>query len=163
MTKPNKTQIAAKLEEWAKNERKRLRIEADRDLAIEPHTNRFQKAVGPINEEADAKAAPFIEKNKHLAAEIASAMESGIDRETGKVALPQVDIDKAVVRVDVSDGNRVIDPEEFFKFTVPANRNDKFWACVTIPIGKATKFLGAAIDRLADKPKKFEVKIALKD
>lgn len=161
--KPRKSDIAAKLEEWAKNERKRLRAEADRDIALEPHVTKCQRAIGPINEEFDGKLAPLNQKKQSLEAEIISMMEAGIDRETGKVALPQVEIDKALVRVDVSDGNRVIDPEEFFKFTVPTNRTAKFWDCVTIPIGKASKFLGSAIDRLASKPKKFETKFSLKD
>jgi hypothetical protein len=163
MKKPNKADIAAKLEEWVKNEKKRLRKEADRDLAIEPHTNRFQKATAPIQAEFDAELLPLNEKKNRLEAEIISALEVGIDRETGKVALPQVEIDKAIARVNVTDGNRVIEPTAFFDFTPPANRTEKFWGCVKIQIGNASKFLGSAIDRLAKAPPKIEVKISLKD
>jgi hypothetical protein len=161
--KPKKTEIAAKLEAWVKNEKKRLKLEAQHDVDIEPHVTRYQRAIGPITEERDRKLAPLLEFKKTSEAEIISLMEAGIDRETGKVALPQVEVDGAVVRVNVSEGSRVIDAEEFFQFTVPANRNAKFWECVTIPIGKASKFLGSAIDRLASKPKKFETKLSLKD
>lgn len=163
MKKPNKAEIAEKLEEWAANEKKRLKIEAQHDIDIEPHVTRYQRAVGPITEERDRKLAPIAEKKKHLEAEIMSALEAGIDRETGKIALPQVEADRAVARVAASEGNRVIDPKDFFEFTHAPNRNERFWDCVTIPIGKATKFLGTAIDRLAKKPTKFEVKIALKE
>jgi hypothetical protein len=163
MTKPNKKEIAAKLEAWAKNERKRLRTEADRDLELEPHVTRCQRAIAPINEEFDLKLSPLNETKRTLEAEIISLMEAGIDREKETVALSEVDVARALVRVNVSDGSRFIDPEGFFKFTPPANRNAKFWECVTIPIGKASKFLGSAIERLATKPKKFEVKLSLKD
>jgi hypothetical protein len=163
MTKPNKKAIAEKLDAWAKNERKRLRAEADRDLELEPHVTRFQKAVGPVNAAAEEKLRPLNEAKKQFEAEIMSMLEAGIDRETGTVALPQVEVERAIARVDSTEGNRVIDPKDFFDYTVAANRNDNFWDCVTIPIGKATKFLGSAIERLAKKPTKFEVKIILKD
>lgn len=163
MTKPNKKTIAEKLEAWVRNEKKRLNLEGQYDLDIEPYVTRYQRAIGPITEERDLKVAPLNETKKQLEAEIISMLEAGIDRETGKVALPQVEIERAIARVAVSEGNRFIAPEEFFKFTREPNRNERFWGCVTIPIGKATKFLGSAIDRLATKATKFEVKISLKD
>ena len=43
-----------------------------------------------------------------------------------------------------------------------AKRDAGFWKCLTVRIAPAEKFLGAMIDKLARKPKKYSVSIVLK-
>jgi len=138
MNKPKKTEIAAKLEEWARNERKRLRIEADRDLALEPHVTALQKKLAPINEDAEEKLAPVLATKARLEKEITDAMQRGISVD-GEVALPQVVTERAIVEVKTTT-QRDMDAKAFFDAVKAGHRTSEFFGCLKVLIGKVEKY-----------------------
>lgn len=169
-SRPNKAAISAALEEWARLTAKVAKIESDRDAQLSPITTRYENQCAPIRNAATEKLNPLIERRAQLAAEINKQLELGIDREKSIVLLPQVSVEAqlsarktvvAVAEVQVGEGNREIDPQKLFDQVPPAKRDAGFWQCLKVQIGKAEKYLGAAIDTLAKKPKTYNIKISI--
>lgn len=101
-----------------------------------------------------------IETTKLVAAAIAKANKAEAeDPRTTEDGKPLV---IAIAEVQVKDGNRQIDPQKFFEHVEKSKRDAKFWGCLKVGIAEAQKFLGAAIDKLATKPKDYKVSISLK-
>lgn len=164
--RPNKAAIETALDEWTRLTVKALRITVQRDADLKPLRERFDKQCAPILNEATAKLQPLSERRTQLAAEIEKQLKLGIDVDKETVALPQVTVDAQVnstrsvvgiAEVQIGDGDRTIAPEKFFDQTPAAKRDNKFWECLKVQIGKAEKYLGNAIDALAKKPKTFKV------
>lgn len=163
MAKPNRTAIKEKLDEWAKAKAKLNRIEAAREKALAPLTTAYDRKCASIHETANETARPFEEQLKNLEAEIARELGLGVDCETRTCSVYQVATDKAIAKVQTSEGNREIAPEKFFDQVPPAKRDSKFWGCVKILIGPAEKVYGSVVDLIAEKPWNADVVVELKD
>jgi len=162
--KPNKTEITERLTEWAKLERKRLRIEAKRDEDLDPHVTNFQNATESINSTAKLQLDEISAKQATLAKDIETALLAGVDHKTGVIALPQVALEggKALAEVEKKEGARVVDPEKYFLHTPAAKRTKGFWAAVKIGIAPAIEFFGEVVlNSMADKPPTYKVKLKL--
>ncbi len=169
MARPSKKAVELALTEWFALNVKATRITAKRDAEIQPLKDSYEKKCAPILEEAKQKLSPLQERMKFLEKEITKTLESGIDKETETVALSQVVVSSetspliAIAEVLVDEGDRSIDPQEFFKTTAPAKRDAKFWGCVKVLVQKAEKFLGEKINEIAKRPKVFKVKVSVKE
>lgn len=163
MAKPNKTLVTQKLDDWAKAKAKLNKIEADRDKTLAPFTSAYEKKCASIHEEANEKSRPLEEQLKNLEAEITRELGIGVNCEKRTCAVYQVATDKAIARVQTSEGNREIAPEKFFEQVPASKRDSKFWGCVKILIGPAEKVYGSVVDLIAEKPWNAEVIVELKD
>lgn len=163
MAKPNKTLIKEKLDDWAKAKARLNKIEADRDKALAPLTDAYEKRCASIYEEANEKSRSLEEQLKNLEAEITRELGLGVNCDTRTCAVYQVATDRAIARVQTSEGNREIAPEKFFDQVPPAKRDSKFWGCVKILIGPAEKVYGSVVDLIAEKPWNADVVVELKD
>lgn len=162
--KPNKTEITERLSEWARLERKRLRIEATRDEELDPHVAEFQKNTESINSTAKLQLDEVARQLATVSKEIERALLAGVNEKTGVIALPQVALagGKALAEVKKKEGARVIDAERFFARTPPAKRTTAFWAAVTIGVAKAKDFFGEVVlNAMADKPTSYKVELKL--
>lgn len=162
--KPNKSEIAAKLAEWAKLQKKRLRIEAKRDEELDPHVTKFERATAAINANAKLQLDDLNPKIDVLAKEIEKALLAGVDETSGVVALSQVSLEggKALAEVKAKEGPRSVDPEKYFEHTPHSKRNNIFWSAVKIAIAPAEAFLGkVTLNAMAEKPTTYKVELKL--
>lgn len=168
MTKPNKTAIAEKLKAFAKWDKKRLTIEAARDLALDPHVTRFEKATAGIQQEAEDALAKITPEWTRLKAEIEADLLAGCDAETGEVLLQQVAVQvgklTAIAIVMSKKLARVIDPQKYFSHTPASKRTKEFWAPVKILIAPATEVLGdLTVNKMADSGTKHAIEVKVSE
>lgn len=161
MAKPSKKTLEPLVDEWARNEVKRVRIIAQRDREIQPLTEAYEKKCSPINATAKEKLDPIDARLNELSAEISKQLMAGVG-EDGSIALAQVATDAAIAEVKTTPGAREINPERFFDQVVAAKRDSRFWACVKIHVGKAEKLMGDVINSIAKKPTATRVEIKLR-
>lgn len=184
--------VAALLTEYGKLEARRITTEANRDRDLAPHKARYEKQTAAIVETANKALASINRKKAELGEQINSLLMAGVDVKAGTVAVPEVAVEmettklvacrvaemgntssrstdegkpvvRAVACVDLTEGNREIEPHKFFDFVKAADRTGTFWECFKVLIGKAEKFLGQEkVDELAKKPKTYSVSIALR-
>jgi hypothetical protein len=162
MAKPNRKAIEEALAAWEKAALKARKIAAELDADLAPLTAAYDKKCAPIHEAANEKLGPLQARMSQLAAEIEKQLKLGIDVDAKTIALSQVAVGKAIAEVQAREGSREITPEKFFEQTPPAQRDSRFWDCVKIGIAKAEKFLGKAMDSVAQKPWTASVTIKLK-
>jgi hypothetical protein len=159
MTKPNKKEIAAQLEQWARNEKKRLKLEADRDVALESYVTEYQRKTASVVAPFDQQLAVITASQARLQTEISDAMKRGIDV-NGEVALPQVATTKAIVEVKTT-AKREVNPKEFFDAVPASDRNAGFFGCLSVMVGKLEKYRSDVLNKLASEKRSHQVVIRL--
>lgn len=153
-------------------EKKAGPVVADAKKRLDPITKRMSELAANINAQlmsgVDVNAGTIalsqvsvdLEVTKSVALAIAKANDAeSQDARTNEAGKPLV---TAIAEVQVKDGARDINAESFFKFVKEPDRTAKFWGSLKVLIGEAEKLLGAKIDQLAKKPKKYSVGISLK-
>lgn len=101
-----------------------------------------------------------IETNKIVAAAVARTNKAeGKPLRTSEDGKPLV---SALAEVVVKEGDREVDAKAFFESVEESKRDSAFWGCLKVGIAPVVKFLGAGIDKLATRPKKWVVSISLK-
>jgi hypothetical protein len=137
MTKP---ELTAKLQEWGKLTKQRNKIEAEADGQLEDLIVTFERKAEPINAERDRKLQPFLEQLQTLENELRDEMLRNVKAD-GTIGIPQLETALALAQVHASS-KREIDAAAFIRATPPRRRTDPgFYACLTVQIGKAEKFL----------------------
>ena len=187
-----RTTVTALLTDYAKLEARRITVESRRDRDLAPHKAAYEKKTASIVAAANTQLESINRQKVELAQQIDSLLMAGVDLKAGTVAVPEVAVEmettklvagrvaelnqtsarsteegkpvvKAVACVDLTEGNREIEPHKFFDFVKAADRTGTFWECYKVLIGKAEKFLGQEkVDELAKKPKTYSVSIALR-
>lgn len=153
-------------------EKKAAPIDADAKGKLEPINARLKVLIADIETQllagvdektekiALAQVQVDIETNRVLAVEIARTNKgAGKTLRTSENDKPLV---TATAEVVAKEGAREIDAKKFFEFVEASKRDAGFWNCLTVKIAESVKFLGAAIDKLATKPKKWSVSIGMK-
>ncbi len=154
--------VEAALAEWERLKLRARKYELQRDNDLAVQRTKFDKACEPINLEAKHNLDPLYTKMRTLETSIVNELKAGISPDGRTVAVAQVDVGQAVARMK-DNGRREIDPAEFFKQVRQADRDQSFWACMQILIGKAEKFLPEAVmERVARHEPKYSVVIELK-
>jgi len=142
---------------WAELQAEQARIESRRERLIAPHRQAFDEATAPINSKFDKQLSPVREQSAQLEAQINEAVKYHFerDRTSGFYANEA----EAVV---ITTSVREIDARVFYNNTPEDERSSAFWSCLKVQIGKAEKFLGDAINRLAEQKTTYKVSIRVK-
>lgn len=135
----------AALTKWASLRRKKARIEAEQAKELTPTRERFERESAPILAKYAPKLTSVEEELRHVEEAIRKAV-LGATEKSGAHKFPRVATDAAEVSI-ATRAEREVNPHEFFKlFTLP-QRDNNFWACFKVLVGKAVKLVGE--ERLA--------------
>ena len=136
----NKSQLTAKLEEWQQLKRREQRIHAEADGQLDDLVVTFERKAAPINLDRERKLVAVIDQMTAIENQLRDEMLRQI-KPDGTIGIPQLETTLALAQVHASS-KREIDPAAFIRATPPQRRNDPaFFACFTVQIGKAEKFL----------------------
>ncbi len=167
MAKPSKAAIELSLTEWLTQKVKAMRIQSRCTADIQPFKDTFEKKCKPFLEDANEKLKPINERLALLSAEIEKELRKGVDEDAGTVVLSQVLVGlskanlSAIAEITKEEGDRIIDAQKFFDSVKAIDRDAGFWDCLKVQIGKAEKFLGDKINKLAKKPIVYKFKISI--
>jgi hypothetical protein len=162
VARPNRSLITEALEQWARAKAKAIRVEAKRDSDLAPIKQKFERQCAPIENDAKEKLAPLEKQMREFGRTIEKELRLGINGD-GTIVMPQVMSESAVAKVNAKDGDRVIDPSQFFEAVAPAKRDSMFWSCVKVHVQKAEKAYGDIVNRISQRLPKHVVEIKLKD
>lgn len=154
MAKLSQAEVKATADAWAAVKVKIGKAERALYDEIDPYLVRYNKETAPIRAKHEKK----INSLREQADELEQTVIGWLNGVGKPIALMG---EKAVAEVHLKECSRVIDVEKFFA-TVKA-KGSEFWACVSVGIAKAEKFLGKTeVDKIATKETKLVPSLKLK-
>jgi hypothetical protein len=137
-----KAGIEAALTRWASLRRKKGRLEGAQAKELTPLREAYESASAPIL----AKHAPGLTAVEEEVSQCEAAIRDAVLNAKGKDGshkFPRLTSGKVVAELHTSS-RRELSPQTFFELVPQAERESKFWGCLSVLIGKAEKLLGAA-------------------
>jgi phage host-nuclease inhibitor protein Gam len=156
----NKSKIKEDLEQYAQTRQKIEKLESQRNKALDPLIKEHNEKTAPIIAKYDEKTAPLQDKLKTFEKNILDALKANVDAE-GNPKEILIETETAKASVVKSQGSRVVDVEKFF--AAVKEKNQAFWNCLNVLIGKAETLIGKdKIDAISEKKTSFSLTVSLK-
>ncbi len=159
MNRTKQKEVEQLLAEWSERQAAYKRVTAKRDRMLQPLREVFDASANPINEHAAAKLRPLEEEINALEKQIKSAMLAEAEA-NGSVS--RISSSTAVAEISTTS-RREINPQTFFNNIPVDEHGHAFWSCFSVLIGRAEKFLGSGIDRIASLKHTHNVSIRAKE
>jgi len=154
MARLTQTEIKTLADEWAELGKKIDKAASAMEAELEPLVERHNEAMKPIRE----KWGPKIAKLEARRDEVEGQVHDWL-RQHGKPI--SIEGASAVATNQMKESSRRIDAQTFFKKV--SERSAAFWACVTIAVQKADKYLGKdRVDEISTKEAKLVASLSLK-
>lgn len=146
MAKLTRTQVLELMDEFGEIEAKIAKADRAKNRAMDPLIEAHNEACKPILEKFDKAVNPLNARK----AEIEKTVFGYLEQQGKDQVIITQDGVVALQNTETKIGQRVIDPEKFFK-TVKS-KGAEFWNCLKVGIKEAEKFLGKnEVDKIADK------------
>lgn len=154
MPKMTRMQMKEAAREWAVIGLKIQKLQDAKTRDLDAFAEAHKDDLAAIDAKHDGKIAELTLKQLVLEKQVLTWL--------GEYKKPvTIDAELAIAANVEKVGNRVLDPQKFFDFV--KDRSEKFWACVTIAVGKADELIGKQkASELSDKPTKIEPSLKLK-
>lgn len=161
MAKPNKKLIREKLEEFTEKQGRLDSLRAQRDAALAPLRERYEKAAAKATREFDAQIADAEAEIAPVKSAILREIDKGFDKQANSYSVTKVESELAVVEVN-SNSQREIAGEAWFAAVKPSERDSSFWETVKVMIGKADKFRSDLVKALSTEKTTHSIEVKLK-
>jgi hypothetical protein len=148
-------EVKESLGELARARRSELRLQNSLDRAVAPHEQEYLEKIKSFQEEFNPKLNRVREKISTLEEKISAEL---IEVAQDGVVIPRVEADGIIAEATATT-RRTVNSQEFCKLVPPNQRDIKFYQCLSVLVGKATKLLGDKIDSIATIKKSWKVKI----
>jgi hypothetical protein len=149
------TKVKDNLAQLARAQRSEARLQKQLDIEIAPHEEIYLKNIKAFQEKFEPKLIKIRSRIAALEGEISAQL---IEVAEHGVALPRVEAGGIIAEATATT-RRTVNAQEFCKLVPPNQRDIKFYQCLSVLIGKATKLLGDKIDSIASIKRSWKVKI----
>lgn len=154
MAKLTQAEVRQRADEWAAVQAKIQRAERALNDEIDPYLVKYNEETEPIRTKHEKK----INALREQAGELEQMVIGWLNGVGKPIALEG---EMAVAEVHLKESSRTIDVQKFFD--VVKAKGSEFWACVSVGIAKAEKFLGKTeVDRISSKEVKLVPSLKLK-
>jgi hypothetical protein len=143
------------LAQLARAQRSEARLQKQLDKAIVPHEMIYLEKIKPFQEKFEPKLTKIRDRIAALEGEISAQL---LEVAEHGVALPRVEAEGIIAEATATT-RRTVNAQEFCKLVPPNQRDIKFYSCLSVLVGKASKLLGDKIDSIASIKKSWKVKI----
>lgn len=161
MAKVNQKQVRELLEEYATTRGHLETLQLQRDAALEPAWQRFQKTVEKTDKEYAPQISPLSEKLVDLESRIKAELQKGFDVLGNNFAVKKIESELAIVEVN-SREEREIQAEAWLKEVPKSEQTGNFFDTIKVLITKADKFRSDIVNRLATAKRTHTISIRLK-
>jgi CHAT domain-containing protein len=143
------------LAQLARAQRSEARLQTQLDNAVAPHEKLYLKEIKPFQEKFEPKLSKVRDRIAALEKEISAQV---LEIAEGEVIVPRVEANGIIAEANAVT-RRTVKAYDFFQL-VPSNQRDvKFYGCLNVLIGKASKLVGDKLNEIASSKKSWKVKI----
>lgn len=154
MSKLSQAEVKERADEWARLDGKIKKAEDEKAAELDPFVVKFNESTKPVLAKHDPKIKKLVDKRDAIEDEVLTWLETH-----GKAIALEGDL--AVAANETQTSARKLDAETFFSKV--KERGKEFWACVSIGIQKADKYLGKdKVDKMATTESKLVSVLKLK-